>query len=143
MWFNVSCTAAAGGHLATLVWAHEDGGCEWTAQTTLAAAKGGHLQVLEYAVQNGCPWDVVACMTVADVFTMRWITTTVRAEAAAAAAAVAAAEAAAAAAAAAAEAKLRATDLALLAVWRRQAGSGELWRQAACVQAAFKRLRKG
>jgi hypothetical protein len=85
---QMSVRAAAGGHIATLDYAHRhmgvrmslsggclmrvaaerghtallqwlcDHGCSWTAQTCAAAASGGHLDTLSYLYRHGCPWDV-------------------------------------------------------------------------------------
>ena len=56
-----TCAAAARkGHLAVLRWVRHHG-CAWRASTCEAAAGGGHLAVLQYAHQNGCAWDLSTC----------------------------------------------------------------------------------
>ena len=39
-----------------LQWARENG-CPWDLLTCMTAATGGQLEVLKWARQNGCPWD--------------------------------------------------------------------------------------
>ena len=59
------CTeAAAGGHLAVLQWAREQG-CHWGYSTCAAAAGGGHLAVLQWAWEQGCPMDEGTCSAAA------------------------------------------------------------------------------
>ena len=54
-------SAAGGGHLECLRYAHENG-CPWDVYTCRSAARGGHLECLRYAHENGCPWDGATCM---------------------------------------------------------------------------------
>jgi len=49
-------SAARGGHLEVVQWAHANG-CPWDEQTCARAAGGGRLAVLQWARANGCPWD--------------------------------------------------------------------------------------
>ena len=84
------CSAAMGGHLEVLKWAHENG-CPWNEYTCSSAARGGHLEVLKWARrmvvlgmtilvvvqqgghlevlkwarENGCPWDEHTCSSAA------------------------------------------------------------------------------
>ena len=47
---------ARGGHLEALQWAHEND-CPWDEVACMVAVSGGHLQVLQWLHANGCPWD--------------------------------------------------------------------------------------
>ena len=61
---RATCASAArGGHLECLRYAHENG-CPWDGATCASAARGGHLECLRYAHENGCPWGgaTTACM---------------------------------------------------------------------------------
>jgi hypothetical protein len=58
--FSLSRTAAQGGHLDCLQYAHEHG-CPWDTDTCVYAAANGHLDCLRYAHEQGCPWDTETC----------------------------------------------------------------------------------
>ena len=58
-------TAAEGGHLDVLKYAHKNG-CPWNEWTCRRAAGGGHLNVLKYAREKGCPWDDETCYYAAE-----------------------------------------------------------------------------
>ena len=47
-------SAAEGGHLEVLQWAHQNG-CPWDEQTCAEAARGGHLEVLQWARAEWLP----------------------------------------------------------------------------------------
>jgi hypothetical protein len=65
-WDERTCFSAAhGGHLEVLQWAHANG-CPWNdcplnMGTCAGAALGGHLEVLQWAHANGCPWNEETC----------------------------------------------------------------------------------
>lgn len=57
LWDSYTCSsAAAEGHLDCLKFLHENG-CEWDQKTCDNAAHGGHLNCLAYAHENGCAWS--------------------------------------------------------------------------------------
>ena len=69
-------SAAGGGHLEVLQYAHENG-CrgtlgEYTCENGCPyAAEGGHLEVLKYAHENGCPLGEYTCRYAAGEATWR------------------------------------------------------------------------
>ena len=66
--------AASRGQLETLRWARENG-CDWNVDACLHAAYGGHLEVLQFLRANDCPWDHWTCYMAVEyghLETLRW-----------------------------------------------------------------------
>lgn len=57
-------SSAFGGHLCCLEYAINHG-CPWNVLTCANAAGGGHLSCLRYAHENGCPWNESTCAAAA------------------------------------------------------------------------------
>jgi hypothetical protein len=66
LWDDDTCSSASyGGHLICLQYAHEHG-CSWDDDTCSSASYGGHLDCLQYAHESGCPWNDRTCYKAAE-----------------------------------------------------------------------------
>jgi hypothetical protein len=62
---DTCASAASGGYLDMLQWAHTNG-FPWDSDTCASAAEYGHSNILQCARANGWPWDVTEMLHIID-----------------------------------------------------------------------------